>query len=147
MDYSFQQASHRIRSPTNIFSFSAYRNCKAQAGSCPLHAWLRPRSSMSLSLKRFLFFTAQSPCALFLPGFLFSALCRCQGSSRLKPFYLTIMVQTGSSQQNSSQLSFKRFLFLFFSQRSRMVHSCPAPVSRLPTRKEPNRIRLIIQFI
>jgi len=108
--------------PPTLF-FSACRKCKAQAGSSPLHSWLRPRNSM-LSLRAIYLFTAPSPprtrCSSM--DFSFSALCRCQGSGRLRPFYLTIMVQTGSqSQQNSSQLSFKRFFLFIFHIWSRML--------------------------
>ena len=122
--------------PPTLF-FSACRNVKAQAGSDPLHAWLRPRSSM-LSLRSIFFLQRYRPARCSSMDFYFSALCRCQGSSRLRPFYLTIMVQTGSqSQQNSSQLSFsKRFFLFIFHIWSRMLQRAR---SRLKTtNKEPN---------
>ena len=110
----FRQAFYRSRSSTNIIYFSAYRNCKAHAGSCPLHANSDRVAVCLCRSNDFFYFTAQSSRALFLYGFLFSALCRCQGSCRLKPLYLTIMVQTSASQQYSSSLSLKRFYFIFF---------------------------------
>ena len=144
MEYSqlFHQAPHRLRPSTNIIFFQHAVTARLKPvqthytrGSDPVAACCR-----FVIFQAIFSFTTQSPSALFLSGFSFSALCRCQGSGRLKPFYLTIMVQTGSqSQQNSSQLVPKHFLYIFFFFLTYGLACCSvlAPVSRLPSRS-PN---------
>ena len=117
MEYSqlFQQASHRVRSPTNIYFFQHAVMSRLKPAQTHYTRGSDPVAACCRSV-RFFDYSAIAPRAVPLWIFTFQP---CVEVNRLRPFYLTIMVQTGSqSQQNSSQLLLKQFFFQRSSHNS-----------------------------